>query len=63
MLFYFAWIDEAESFDPQVHARQDEDIFNLRIAEQEGLFPTATVTVVNATPINLTNLFSIFITK
>jgi hypothetical protein len=45
MLFYFAWIDEADSFNPQIHARQDEEIFNLQLAEQEGLFPTAMVTV------------------
>jgi hypothetical protein len=34
--FYFAWIDENETFDPVTHAREDEDVFSYRYVESEG---------------------------
>lgn len=45
MQFYFAWVNEAEQFDPSLHTRLDEDIFHLVITEQEGMYPTALLTM------------------
>ncbi len=46
MTFYFAWCHEEESFDPEVHARQDESLFSLEISGQEAKYPTAYVQLI-----------------
>ncbi len=38
---FFAYVDDLEVFDPDVHNREDEDIFNLEISQNEGEFTTA----------------------
>lgn len=44
--FHFAWVDPSETtFVAGTHAREDEDIFNLDIAQTEGEFATAAVDV------------------
>lgn len=46
--FHFAWVDETETtFSAGTHARQDEDVFSLRIAQNEGEFATAEVEIEN----------------
>lgn len=45
--FYFAWIDEDEPFDPDVHNRDDEDVFAFSIQQTEGDFATLTLDVRN----------------
>jgi hypothetical protein len=47
MKIYFAWVDEGETFNPILHARRDEDIFDLEITENEGDFPMAYVRIRN----------------
>lgn len=47
MTFYFAWCYEEESFDPGVHARQDESLFSLEISGQEAKYPTACIQLIN----------------
>lgn len=47
MTFYFAWCHEDDSFDPGVHARQDEHLFSLEISGQEAKYPTACVQIIN----------------
>lgn len=44
---FFAWIAADEVFDPAVHAREDEDVFSIRISEAEGEFAMATVEIRN----------------
>jgi hypothetical protein len=44
---FFAWVASGETFDAQVHAREDEQVFDLTISEREGEFATATLTVQN----------------
>lgn len=44
---FFAWIAADEVFDPAVHAREDEDVFSVRISEAEGEFALATVEIRN----------------
>jgi hypothetical protein len=46
-IFYFAWIDESEAFDPAVHNRQDEDIFNMKLSQVEGDFAALDLDVKN----------------
>lgn len=41
---YFAWVDPGEVFDPDVHARQDADIIQAVLQEDEGSLATVTVT-------------------
>lgn len=46
-IFYFAWIDEGEAFDPAVHNRHDEDVFAFNLTQQEGDFAALTCDVKN----------------
>jgi hypothetical protein len=46
-LFYFAWIDEAETFDPAVHNRFDENILGGQIGQHEGDFAFASLEIKN----------------
>lgn len=50
MQFYFTWTDQDTSFDPEIHCHDTTNIFNLTIAQKEGLFATATVTLENFYP-------------
>lgn len=44
--FFFAWVNSDETtFDPDVHARDDQDIFDLKISQAEGEFAVAAVEV------------------
>lgn len=44
---FFAWIDEGEEFDPEIHNREDENVFSLKIAQTEGDFATAECVIKN----------------
>lgn len=44
---YFAWVDEGETFNPSVHNRQDEDVFEFAYEQSEGDFAGLTLTVKN----------------
>ncbi|WP_322893462.1 MULTISPECIES: hypothetical protein [unclassified Yoonia] len=44
---FFAWVSNDEAFNPSVHNREDEDVFSIRITEEEGHFATASVTLEN----------------
>lgn len=44
---FFAWVEPGEAFDPVIHAREDEDVFSVRISEEEGAFAVATVEIRN----------------
>ena len=44
---FFAWIDEDEEFDELIHARVDEHVFSIKIAQTEGDFATAEVVIKN----------------
>jgi len=44
---FFAWIDEDEEFDPDVHNRVDEHVFSMTIAQSEGDFATAECVIKN----------------
>lgn len=44
---FFAWIDEDEDFDPDVHNREDENVFSMTIAQSEGDFATAECVIKN----------------
>lgn len=44
--FHFAWVDDTETeFDPEVHARSDENVFSFKVAHKEGDFATLKVTI------------------
>lgn len=45
--FYFAWIDEDEDFDPDVHNREDEDVFSFVFDHSEGDFAAIQITIKN----------------
>ena len=47
MKFFFAWVSAQENFSASVHAREDEDVFDLEIEEREGEFTIARVTIQN----------------
>ncbi|MEN8237081.1 MAG: hypothetical protein ABFQ95_06020 [Pseudomonadota bacterium] len=47
MNFSFAWIDTHESFDPQLHCKEEEKIFSLQIRQREGGLAAAQITVAN----------------
>lgn len=47
MQLFFAWINEEECFDPDLHCRMDEDIFSLEIREEEHHFPKALLVIRN----------------
>lgn len=44
---YFAWVELGEAFDAATHAREDEDVFSVRISEEEGAFAVASVEIRN----------------
>lgn len=44
---YFAWVEPGEVFSPLAHAREDEDVFSVRITEEEGAFAVAAVEIRN----------------
>ncbi len=44
---YFAWVEPGEQFDAITHAREDEDVFAVRISEEEGAFAVASVEIKN----------------
>lgn len=44
---YFAMVDAGEAFDPNVHNREDEDVFALDITQTEGEFARAEVEIRN----------------
>jgi hypothetical protein len=46
-MFYFAWIEEGEAFDPDVHDRLDENVFSHKFNQQEGSFATLAIEVKN----------------
>jgi hypothetical protein len=46
--FYFAWVDPSETtFDPLIHAREDERIFGFTVEQSEGDFATLTIEIRN----------------
>jgi hypothetical protein len=46
--FHFAWVDDSETtFIAGTHAREDEQIFSLVIAQNEGEFATAEIVIEN----------------
>lgn len=45
--FYFAWIDPTETFDPDVHAREDEDVYSVELTGAEGDFDGLTLEIRN----------------
>lgn len=47
MKIYFAWIDENEDFNPDIHALTDGEIFSLSLTEREGDFPLAAIEISN----------------
>lgn len=50
MRFHFAWVDKSETtFDPDSHAREDEDIFAFQLTHNEGDFPALDIDVKNPT--------------
>jgi hypothetical protein len=44
---YIALVDAGEEFDPNVHNREDEDVFHLRISQSEGEFARAEIEIRN----------------
>lgn len=44
---YFAWVEPGEQFNAITHAREDEDVFSVRISEEEGAFAIASVEIRN----------------
>lgn len=46
-LLYFAMVDNGDEFDPDVHCREDLDVFNLVISQSEGEFARAELEVIN----------------
>src|SRR5689334_2286343 len=47
MKFYFAWIKEGEAFNPQLHTREDENIFSLCISQKESEHAIAHIKIRN----------------
>lgn len=47
MTFFFAWVLEEETFDPNKHLRQDEFLFSLHLEQKEGKAATARILVKN----------------
>lgn len=45
--YFFAWADEGDAFDPYLHARFDDDIFDFNLTQQEGDFAALALTVKN----------------
>ncbi len=44
---YFAMVDPGDTFDPNIHNREDEDVFKLVISQNEGEFARAEVEIRN----------------
>jgi hypothetical protein len=44
---FFAWVDETEDFDPDVHARVDENVFSITLSQVEGDFAAAECVIKN----------------
>jgi hypothetical protein len=47
MKIYFAWVEKYEEFDPDIHEREDESVFNLKIFQKEGELAIAEFSVLN----------------
>jgi hypothetical protein len=47
MEIYFAWVEKHEEFDFNIHEREDEKIFNLKIIQKEGGIAIAEIEVLN----------------
>lgn len=45
--FYFAWVDEGETFDSVVHAREDEEVYSFELTGTEGDFDGLTLDIKN----------------
>jgi hypothetical protein len=45
--FYFAWVDPGEPFDPDVHNREDEDVFSFTLDHTEGDFAALSLVIRN----------------
>jgi hypothetical protein len=45
--FYFAWVDEGEEFDEDVHNRNDEDVFAFQYEQSEGDFAGLSIEIRN----------------
>lgn len=45
--YFFAWVDEGTAFDPNLHARSNEDIFEFTLDQQEGDFASLDITIKN----------------
>lgn len=46
--WYFAWVEADETFDPDIHARRDEDVASIDVYKSaEGDFATADVVIAN----------------
>lgn len=44
---YFAWVDQDEEFDPDVHNREDEDVFDFTFEQSEGDFAGLSLVIKN----------------
>lgn len=47
MGYYFAWVGPDEVFDPDIHNRMDEDIFEYSLQHREGNFASLTIVMAN----------------
>lgn len=47
MKLYFAWANENEAFNPDIHALTDGEILSLSLTEREGDFPLASIEISN----------------
>jgi hypothetical protein len=45
--FYFAWSDADTAFDENIHARNDDDVFEFQIDQSEGDFATLRIQIKN----------------
>jgi len=45
--YFFAWTDEGIAFDPYLHTRFDDDIFDFTLEQQEGDFASLSITIQN----------------
>lgn len=46
-IFYFAWVDPDEEFDPEVHNRNDDNVFSFDFNHDEGDFAALDVVLKN----------------
>src|SRR3546814_281972 len=47
MTIFFAWVEKHEKFNPDIHEREDEKIFNMKITQKEGSSAIAQIQVLN----------------